>query len=164
MTPTAPVTFTTPDGVERILRFTLGARKRIAERFHELSIQVVLNRLGEGAVPEIAYCMMFDEAGDPPKDLDAKRLCEGLDDGIPLLAAIMAAVSKGALPKNELEALLREAQEMEAKKLIGSVFGRLLDSASKSQQQSSGGAPTENSTPSTNSGETSAESGDTPQD
>jgi hypothetical protein len=158
MMPTETVTFTTPDKVERVLRFTLGARKRIAEMFKEPNIQTVLNQFGDGALPDLAYCMMFDAAGDPPKGLDVKRFAEELDDATPLLAAIMSAVSKGAAPKNELEALLRKAQEMEAEKLIGSILGRSPFSASESQQPSSGGVPTENSTPSVPDTESSSDS------
>lgn len=139
MMPTENVTYTTPDGVERILRFTLGARRRIAEWFNEPDVIVILQKISDGALPDIAYAMMYDAAGDPPEGLDRKTFAESLDDGVPLLAAVMSAVGKGATPKNELEAMLREAKQKETTRLIGSVFGASPDIASISAQVNSGG-------------------------
>lgn len=161
MMPTAPVTFTTPDGVERLLRFTLGARKRIAEMLCAGSLIEVLNRYGDGALPTIAYAMMYDAHGDPPAGLVLADFAESVDDAPPLMAAIMSAASKGRIPKNELEAQLRKAAEMEATKLIGSLSGALPGSVSEFQPPNSGGAPTANSTLSASDTASSSDSPDT---
>lgn len=158
MSPTETVTYTTPDGVERDLRFTLGARKRIAEKFGMPSIQDIFTKYGDGALPEIAYAMMYDQQGKPPAGLDLSALAEGVEDPLPLLAALMSAASKGATPKNELEALLRTAQQMEVAKLIGTTFGPLPGSVSNSPTPNSGGSPNENLTPSASSSASPSES------
>lgn len=146
MMPTEIVTYTTPDGVERVLRFTLGARKRIADAFGIPDIQAIFAKYGDGALPQLAFAMMFDANGDAPGGLDVVQFAEGVDDPLPLLAALMSAATKGATPKNVLEALLRKAQQMEVEKLIGSTFGASPDSASESQPKNSGGLLSENST------------------
>lgn len=145
MMPTERVTYTTPDGVERELRFTLGARKRIAEKFGMPDIKGIFATFGDGALPDLAYAMMFDAHGKPPA-LDIVEFAENTDDPLPLLAALMSAATKGRTPKNELEALLRKAQQMEVEKLIGSTFGASPDSASDSQLKNSGGSPNPNLT------------------
>src|SRR5690348_5984389 len=107
MLPVSGVSYTTPDGVERPLRFTLGARKRIAEKFGEPNLQRIFVKFGDGALPDIAYALMFDEKGKPPADLDPAELAERLtdDEAVALLAAVMSAASKGKVEKKELEAL-----------------------------------------------------------
>lgn len=137
--PTPTVTYTTPDGVERVLRFTLGARRRIAERFKEPNVMTIITKIGDGALPEIAYCMMYDEEGNPPAGLLMRSFQESVDDATPILAAVMSAVQKGAVPPNELEAMLRKAQqEMAEKALIGSAPGVSPDIASDSPLENSG--------------------------
>lgn len=152
MLPTDPVTYKTPDGVERALRFTLGARKRIAIAFPGCGsdVQVALAQCGDGALPEIAYACMYDEDGNPPVGLTAARLAESLDgdDAIALMAAVMSAAGKGRTPKNEIEALLRKAQQTEIERLTGISFGASPGSASESQPANSGASLSENSMPS----------------
>lgn len=144
MNATTPITFTTPDGVERTLRFTLGARKRIQDRFG-MNLLQALNAHGDGALPEIAFALMFDEEGDPPKDLSVKRLAEALDSdhSVPLMAAIMSSITKGQTSKKEIEALLLKAAEEErmklATELTGSTYPASASSASEPQETISGG-------------------------
>jgi hypothetical protein len=153
MMPIAEVPYTTPDGVERSLRFTLGSRKRIAERFKEPDLKKVMALYGDGALPEIAYCMMYDEKGKPPKGLDAEEFAESLDEdaAVPLLAAVMSAADRGRTPKNELEAMLRETMAQ-----TGSISGASPASVSGSPPESSGPAPNESLTPSVTVTETNS--------
>lgn len=129
--------------VERELRFTLGARKRIEDKFGKGLLQA-LKEQGYGALPDILYALMHDRKGKPP-DFDVEELRENLpaDGGVEILAAVMSAATQGQTPKNEIEALLKLEQEKEARKmleeLIGSGSGVSADSASGSPTDSSGG-------------------------
>ena len=155
MTPLKAVTLATPDGVSRELRDTPGARKWIYERFGEKNFLALARERGDWVLVEVAYRMMFDQKGNPPKDLTLDQLMENSSaaaDGSELFGAVMSAVSNGVRPKNEIEALLKEAmlaaERMEMEKLTGLTSGLSLPSASDSQTISSGGdIPSSNSTP-----------------
>ena len=138
------VSITTPDGVERELRFTLGARKRIHEIFG-FGFQEALDKFDYGAFPGILYALMHDSTGKPP-DVTIEWLAENLpaDSSNEILASIMSAGSQGKASPKEIEALLIQAQlaasEAERLKRIGSTSGPSVHSASASQPASSGGA------------------------
>ncbi len=150
MLPTEPVTYKTPDGVERNLRFTLGARKRIAIAFPGCAsdVQAAIREYGDGALPEIAYACMYDENGEPPAGLTAAGLAESLDgdDTVGLMAAILSAAAKGKTPKNEIEAMLRKARQEETQNQPGISSGASPASASESLPPNSGASPNGNST------------------
>lgn len=143
-----PVSFVTPDGVERVLRSTYGARKRLADRFGAgKSLQGILNEHGETALPAILYSLLFDEKGKPP-DVTLEELEEMLPpQALPeIMAAILACLSQGEVEKNDLEALMKRAleehQTERVRELTGSGSGVSVPpiSASDSQTNNSGGA------------------------
>jgi hypothetical protein len=106
-----PVTITTPDGVERELRFTLGARKRIAEIFG-CGLKEALAKFDAGAFPGVLWALMHNSEGKPP-DVSMDWLSENLpsDSSTEVLAAIMSAATQGKTPKKVIEDLLKAAQE-----------------------------------------------------
>lgn len=132
MTAVTPVTLTTPDGVERLLRFTLGARKRISGKFGTSDLRAILNEHDAGALPDILWCLMHDAEGKPP-EVSVAWLAENIavTDQAEVLAAIVSAASQGKAPKNELEALITAS-------LTGSTFGPTVLSASDSPTTKSG--------------------------
>ena len=141
-----PVPFTTPDGAERNLRFSQGAKRRMNLRFGVgKSVPDILKEHGDNAILECAYFMMYDEDGKPPADLTVDRLFEQLapQQMTELLAAVMSAMTQAETPKNELETLLKRAQDLtvqsEIQKLIVSGSGVSADSVSDSVSESSGG-------------------------
>jgi hypothetical protein len=143
MNTVTPVTITTPDGVERELRFTLGARKRIHEIFG-FGFQEALDKYDSGAFPGILYALMHDSTGKPP-EVTIEWLAENLpaDSSNEILASIMSAGSQGKASPKEIEALLAQAQQAAADaerlKRIGSTSGPSVRSASESAQTTSGG-------------------------
>lgn len=144
MTALKVVTLTTPDGVSREMRDTPGARKRIFDRFKEKNFINLAKEQGDWVLFEVAYLMMYDRDGNPPKDLTLGQLMEEssvASDSNELLAGIMSAVSNGARSKNELEALLKTAREaLEREALTGLTSGVSVGSVSDSASESSGGA------------------------
>lgn len=160
MSPITPVKYTTPDGVERALRFTFGAQRRIVERLGCTAVEA-LQKYENAALPDMLYACMFDEYGKPPLDLDPVVFAETADpeSAAEMMAAFMSAVTKGKSPKNELEALIREAMEKQfSLTTFGSQLGVSLESASGSPTQSSGTLRNGNSTPSAISSVTNSES------
>lgn len=143
MNTVTPVTITTPDGVERELRFTLGARKRIHEIFG-FGFQEALDKYDSGAFPGILYALMHDATGKPP-EVTIEWLAENLpaDSSTEILSSIMSAGSQGKASPKEIEALLEQAQtaaaEAERLKRIGSTSGPSARSASESVPLTSGG-------------------------
>lgn len=129
MTTVKPVLLTTGDGVEREIRFTLGARKRMAERFGTESLQEILNRLGDGAVSGLVYCCMYDRDGKPPAGLAEEAFAEMLPGNASgeLLATFFSAVTQGEVPKNVIEARITAALR---ESIIGSGSGASEPSAS----------------------------------
>jgi len=132
----SPVTIETPDGVKRELRFTLGARKRIAEIFR-MQMTEALNKLGDGAIPGILWALLHDSDGKPP-EVSITWLEENLpaDAATELHAAIMSAVVQGKTSKKDIEDLLRAIQE--ARKPTTLASGPSALRSSESQAQNSG--------------------------
>jgi hypothetical protein len=152
-----PVPYVTPEGAERNLRFSQGAKRRIAQRFGaKQNIAEILQKEGDDAIVECAYAMMYDEDGKPPSDLSLDRFYEAFrpDQMVELLAAVMSAVTQGETPKNELEALFgkmmslrEESMRSEIQRIIGPGFGASVGSASDLQNVSSGGQRRKRSKP-----------------
>lgn len=150
-----PIPYTTPDGAERNLRFSQGAKRRIANRFGAAkSLDQIMREEGDNAILEFAYFMMYDEDGKPPSDLTLDRFFEAFaPQGMPcLIAACMSAVVQGETPKNELETLLNQmltmqtdALQSEIQRMIGSGSGASPGSVSASPNESSGGSRRKNS-------------------
>lgn len=132
-----PTPFTTPDGVERQLRFTLGARRRINDLLG-MDLKDALNKYDSGAFPEILFALMHDEHGKPPEGVTLASLAEQISDSDrpEILAAIMAAASNGKLEKNELEPLIKKYLTAAP---TGSHFGASVPNVSDSPISSSGG-------------------------
>ncbi len=136
-----PTPFTTPDGVERQLRFTLGARRIIQDSFG-MTLKEALDKYDSGAFPEILYALMHDDKGNPPEGVTVQSLKFNLaaEDSTEILAAIMAAASNGKTEKKEIEALLKENLKKRTAPL-GSASGASAPTPelSDSQTGSSGG-------------------------
>jgi hypothetical protein len=150
MSPTATVTYTTPDGVKRAVRLTFGARKRIADKFG-MPLAEVMKRYDTAALPDILYCCMCDDAagGKPPKDLPP-NWADGLeidaDMETEMSVSFMEMLAKGGIEKNALRAMIQDGMASQMKARYGLSFGPSPDSASESLPVSSGAAPTESST------------------
>lgn len=150
MSPIKPVTFTTPDGVERLLRASIGTKKLIHDQFG-CSAQDALNQHGDGCLPDIAFALMHDEEGNPPEGITARKLAFSMaaEDTYALMGAVFAAFSNGRTSPNDMEAALRTAIATEnevaqvLEKLeqmsIGSTSGDSADNLSDSPIESSGG-------------------------
>lgn len=126
MNSVTPVKYTTPDGVERELRATLGARKRIAERFGKSDIGGVLQQFGDGALPEIAFAMMYDRKGKAPADLTAAELAEDLApaEATKLLAHVLSAFGQGKTSPNDIaEALAMLLEETDPVAAVTRIIG-----------------------------------------
>lgn len=124
-----PVKYTAPDGVERLLRFTLGARRRIAAEFGTANIQQILQTYDFGAVPRLVYQCLFDERGKAP-DITVEQFEEIFpadnDIAAEALAALISAATQGVTEKNEIEAQIKE----NLRSLTGSGSGLSESSAS----------------------------------
>ena len=141
MNAVTPVTITTPDGVERELRFTLGARKRIMESFG-CNMKEALDKYDSGAFPGLLFALMHNADGRPPA-VSSEWLAENIpvDAENEILAAIMSAGTQGKTAKKDIEALLRVAREAQIKdilKLNGSISGASALSVSESVPETSG--------------------------
>jgi len=112
-----PVVFVTPDGVERKLRSTAGARKLISDHFG-MPLKDALNKYDSGAFPVVLWALMHDEDGNPPAGLTVSRLAFTLGDDADtraeIMAVIAAAYSNGKLEKNEAKAAILRAIEVQA--------------------------------------------------
>ena len=156
-----PVVLTTPDGVDRELRFTLGARKRIVDRFG-MDMQSALNKYDSGAYPEILFALMHDSKGQPPVGVSVDELSESLapEDGPEILAAILSAASQGKKTKNELEPLIRAAMDAAMMQTTGSTSGASPLAPLDSPTNNSGGdILTAKSLPESNDGSSSKSDG-----
>ncbi len=139
-----PVEVQTPDGVNRVLRFTLGARKRIQDKFG-MPFKEALDKFSEGAFPSILFALMHDVNGNPPTDITEAQLGEMLspEDTPEILAAILSAAMQGKKSKNEIEPMIREKMEAALALIMnGSTDGALPHptEALDSPISSSGGA------------------------
>jgi len=139
-------TYKTPDGVERALRFTHGARRRIVDRFG-CGAKQAMDKYGDGALAGILYACMYDGDGKPPDDLTVEQLEESVNaaDSVEMLAVFVEAVANGKMEKNE-GAKLREAltrgMEAQTKNLTGTPSGASQDSTSASPAAPPPSAPT----------------------
>lgn len=135
-----PVKLTLPDGVERELRFTLGAQKLIVDLTGML-LRDALNKYDSGAFPEILYALMHDEEGEPPAvSLKWLRNNLPLTAAPEIMAAILSAMVQGQAPKNEIEALVKKEMESQNQNQNGSLSSASPPSASGSVVEISGGA------------------------
>jgi hypothetical protein len=102
-----PVKFTTADGLEIILRATLGARRRIADRFGMGDVSAIFTKFGDGSLPEIAYCMAFTNKGEAPA-FGLAELAESMapSEASALLSHILSAFSQGKLSPNDAAEIL----------------------------------------------------------
>jgi hypothetical protein len=131
-------------GVERELRFTHGAVKRIHEQFG-MGVKEALNAYDVGALPGILYALMHDRKGKPPEGVDVAELAESLpvEDAPIYMAAVQSAMMQGRVPKEQLEVAIRQKMQEEAEKeiarLTGSPSGHSAADVSGSLTDSSGG-------------------------
>lgn len=142
MNTVTPVTITTPDGVERELRFTLGARKRINEIFG-CGMKEALDKFDAGAFPGVLFALMYDREGKPP-DVTIAWLEENLpsDASNEIMAAIMSSAVQGKTPKKDIEDLLRAANELQLRQMQGGTglsSGPSAPRSSESMIETSGG-------------------------
>lgn len=162
-----PVPLTTPDGVERFVRYNCGALKRIQDRFGVDDWRLAW-RQNEGAIAEIGYLCMYDEKGKPPKDLDLEWYYANTHPGIdgPEIAAVITeSLTRGAIKKKEAEEAYRkpvEKMEKMLEKLVtGLLSGHLPESASDSPEENSGTSIPANGMSSVGDGNSNKESFDT---
>lgn len=147
MTAVTPVLLADHMGVERELRFTPGARKRIAERFGTENLLQVARDKGDWALYEAAWIMMFDKQGQAPAGLTLEEWMEGCSgtETKELAAAILSAVSQGRTSKNAIEEMLGAAMEAMLVEQTGSPSGLTAASVSSLPIPNSGGdAPLSN--------------------
>jgi hypothetical protein len=132
-----PVTFISPDGVERQVRFTLGARKRIHALYGTSDIARALDQQGDAAAVGMLHACMYDEKGNPP-EVSLSELEESLtgDSAVEIISTLMSAATQGRTPKNEIEAVLLKAMGLETQ--TGSTSGASVDTASDSPTPTSG--------------------------
>ncbi len=157
--PIPSVKVTAFDGVEREIRFTFGAQRRIIDGAKTASGELwagfgmpamqVLNRYDTAALPELLWCCMFDEKGKPPQDLDPVewREKEDPENGPELYGVFMECITKGRVRKNEFAAQIRTLLEESLKMMLiipGLDPGALLDKSSESAAANSGTSPSEN--------------------
>jgi hypothetical protein len=160
-----PVLLQDPSGVERELRFTQGARKRIFEKFGSIDVTSIWQEKGDWAIAETAYYMMFDSDGNPPSAMSLDQWMEvavGDDENTTeIAAAIISAISQGKTSKNEVAERLTKIRSVAIAMIQdGLKPGLSADSVSDSPTLNIGGdTPTENSPPSLSSTETKSETG-----
>lgn len=137
-----PVSYTTPDGVERKVRSSLGAQKRVTERFGD-NLQAALNKHGAAMLAELLYLYLYDEKQNPPKDLTVAELEEMLPSSqeslVEILSVIGSANTQGAIDKKNFAERIRAALQKAAEQLnTGSESGVSLELFSDLIQPSSG--------------------------
>jgi hypothetical protein len=139
MNAVVPILMTMPDGTERPLRATLGARKRIKNHFNESNIQVILTTGGDEALAEIIYFMLFDEKGNPPS-VSMAEFNESFPwaSGTQLLALVLSAFSQGKTDPKEMEEQLLKLQALDLETTTGSTSGPSAESPSDSATETSG--------------------------
>jgi hypothetical protein len=151
------VTLTTADGVDRNLRCTPGALKRIADEFGSSDFGRLATDKGDWVIFYVAYYMMYDSEGNPPNDMTLARFLEETpsDATEEVLAAVLSAASQGRKEKNELATLIHQATQNQT-----GLSSLPLDlSVSDSPSVNSGGvSPSPRSTPEPTGGSESANS------
>lgn len=137
----------TPDGVERELRFTLGAEKRIHDLYGKPTMAVFQDQ-GDSAIPGLVWAMLHDAKGNPPVGYDspaalAEEICP--QDRVEYGAALLHAISNCSVEKKTIETALKTAMGI-SQDLIGSNSEPTPSSVSESSMMpDSGGLPQENS-------------------
>lgn len=131
------VPFTTPDGVERQLRSTLGAKKRICDLLG-MHAHDALNKYDSGAFPYILFALLHDANGNPPEGITVSYLAENLlpENTVEILAAIYSALSNGQVEKKALEPVI---QKRLTELLTGLHSGASVLNPSDSPTDNSGG-------------------------
>lgn len=126
-------TYKTPDGVERLLRFTHGARRRIVDRFG-CNAKQALEKYSDGALPGILYACMYDEDGKPPLGLTIEQLEETVNSGdsVEMLAVFVETVANGKMEKNAGAKLRESLGRMISQKPTGTPSGVSPESTSGS--------------------------------
>lgn len=147
MGPIHRVLYTTPDGVERTLRWTYGAEAEAARRFG-FDLSAAMDK-DSAALPAMVYLAMYDEEGEPPADLTEKRFLNTLPpDAVPELVAVwLEAKTQG---KKKAAEILPDVQKQFDKmtnrlnlaipKTSPSSSGQPRTKSSASRKKSSGGA------------------------
>lgn len=143
MNAVVPIEFIASDGVARQVRWTLGARKALKEKFGHANVWKLAADNGDEIIPEIAHIMMADEDGNPP-DISLARLANTMtpEAGVDLFAKLLSACTQGKQSPNEI--LDQLTQAVEAAKLIqetmntGSDSGPSAATASDSPTETSG--------------------------
>lgn len=133
-----PIVISLPDGSERELRFTLGARKRIQEIFG-MDLKAALEKHQDGALPRILFALMHDADGNPPA-VSINWLEENLpaDSAVEVMAAIVSAAGQGKVSKKEIEDLMQMRIGMSGSP-TGSTTGLSVPKSSESATEISGG-------------------------
>lgn len=156
MTPLKSAKFLCPDGLEREVRFSLGAQRRISDRFG-VPILEVFNKHGDGGLPELVYLCMYDAKAQPPSGLSLEEFSEAVPGNAApeLLAVLVEAITQGKIPKEQAEVMIRELTRRSLP--TGFTFGVSDANASASPIAPSGGSPSESSSPSLIDGENKSE-------
>lgn len=138
-----PIIFTTPDGVERVLRFTLAARKRNVDLLRDNPADEIGNRHPtDDQIPILLYnCMFDDQKGTPPPGITPAYLLENyeptqLED---LYAQYVALRSQGKVDKKKVLELFAIAKQAEAERIAAEKAA--LSSAKTTNATSSGASP-----------------------
>lgn len=140
MNAVVPVIITTPDGVERPLRWANGAIKMI---FDEFGCDLLQALKTSTSLPAVLHILMHDAAGNPP-DITREYLAWNMDpqDTAEVLGSIMSAITQGKAPKKDIETLLKAEMKKEAdalRKRSGLTPGPSARSVSESPASTSGG-------------------------
>ena len=107
----ALVTYKTPDGVTRPVRFTFGALRRIVERLG-CTFGAAFQKYSEACLPEIVYCCLYDRDGKPPEGLDPVRFAEECESSVIELLQVLHDACPPGDTKNLLRAALQAATLM----------------------------------------------------
>jgi len=162
MRPAQPVFFTTPDGIEREVRFGFRQQKAIVERYGDgMNIVAVLNKYGDSVLPELLFMCLAGRGGKPPEGLTEEQLMDDLDldQSADVMATLLCAAKRGKVEKKMIEEAIRKGDMKEVARLTGSISGLSLDSNSDSQTMNSGTSPSESLSPSSTDSRSESEPG-----
>ena len=129
-----PVTITTPDGVERILRFTHGAELRVERHLKQPLSSLFLSEgknnlealsvIHKNASAIAYFCLPWDN-GKPPQGIEEGTLGElysPVEMG-ELVAALFECISQGAVKKKDVSQILQTMQEQVQQAITGNSPG-----------------------------------------
>jgi len=132
-----------------LLRWTLGAQRRIAADFGSTNLKAILDKYDFGAVPRLVFHCAYDAQGNPPEGMTASQFEESFpgdqESGQAALSALLSATTQGKVTKNDMEA--RVSAELE-KSRTGSNSGASAANASDSPTPNSGTSTQPSSSPS----------------